>query len=110
MMASQGLIGLNIFDIIPAMKDKIKNFFIFLGRGWTGGLRGKVGIFFLIFAFIMFVRLFIGEVSVQKFVINIWKLRSEETRLGAEQAKLDLVNKHINLINERSPDYIQRCV
>ncbi len=89
------------------MKDKIKLFFGFLGRGWVGGIRGKIGVFALILALVMFIRMFFGEVSVQKFIINIWKLKDEEVRMVQEQAKLDLMNKHIKLIMEHSPDYVE---
>ncbi len=47
------------------MREKIKNLFGFIGRAWSGGIRGKVGILFAIFAGFMFIRIFWGEVNVQ---------------------------------------------
>lgn len=89
------------------MWDKIKNFFGFLGRAWTGGIRGKIGILAAIFAAFMFVRIFWGEVSAQKFVINIWRLDAEQQQLVREQEKLAAYEKHIKLIQSYSPDYVQ---
>ena len=42
------------------MREKIKNLFGFVGRAWSGGIRGKVGILFAIFAGFMFIRIFWG--------------------------------------------------
>ncbi|HOY47690.1 MAG TPA: hypothetical protein PLZ05_03790, partial [Alphaproteobacteria bacterium] len=89
------------------MWDKIKKLFEFMGRAWTGGIRGKLGIFTAFFALFMFVRIFFGEVSIQKFVINIWRLNDEQQQLAVEQKKLDTLKHHIELIQNYSPDYIQ---
>lgn len=89
------------------MLDKIKNLFGFLGRAWAGGIRGKIGVLAAIFAFFMFVRIFFGEVSAQKFVINIWRLNSEQQQLVSEQTKLQTLKHHIKLIQNYSPDYIE---
>lgn len=89
------------------MWDKIKNFFGFLGRAWTGGIRGKIGILAGIFAAFMFVRIFWGEVSAQKFVMNIWRLDAEQQQLAAEQEKLAAYEKHIKLIQSYSSDYVE---
>ena len=55
----------------------------------------------------MFVRIFWGEVNVQKFIINIWRLNTEQQQLDAEQQKMATLARHIELIQEYSPDYIQ---
>ena len=89
------------------MKEKIKNFFGFLGRGWSGGLRGKIGILSALFAAFMFFRIFFGEVSAQRFVINIWHLNAEQQQLATEQAKLETLQRHIKLIQSYSPDYVE---
>lgn len=89
------------------MWEKIKNLFGFLGRAWSGSIRGKVGIMFAIFAAFMFVRIFWGEVNVQKFIINIWRLNTEQRQLEMEQQKMATLSRHIELIQEYSPDYIQ---
>ena len=89
------------------MWKKIKNLFGFLGRAWTGSIRGKIGIMFAIFAAFMFVRIFWGEVNVQKFIINIWRLNTEQHQLSTEQEKMATLSRHIELIQEYSPDYIQ---
>ena len=75
------------------MREKIKNFFGFIGRAWTASWRGKVGILMLAFALFMFVRIFWGTVNVQKFIMNIWRLNTEETQLMAEQEKLSLARE-----------------
>lgn len=92
---------------MPPMKEKIKNFFGFLGRAWSCGIRGKIGILFSVFALFMFVRIFWGEVNVQRFVINIWRLNAEQQQLVAEQNKLNLLNRHIELLQGYSPDYVE---
>lgn len=89
------------------MWKKIKNLFGFLGRAWSGSIRGKIGILFAVFAAFMFVRIFWGEVNVQKFIINIWRLNTEQQQLDAEQQKMATLARHIELIQEYSPDYIQ---
>ncbi|MDE6481483.1 MAG: hypothetical protein K2L25_01525 [Alphaproteobacteria bacterium] len=89
------------------MWEKIKNLFGFLGRAWSGSIRGKIGILFAVFAAFMFVRIFWGEVNVQKFIINIWRLNTEQQQLDAEQQKMATLARHIELIQEYSPDYIQ---
>lgn len=89
------------------MKEKIKNFFGFIGRAWSCGIRGKVGILFACFALFMFVRIFWGEVNVQRFVINIWRLNAEQEQLATEQAKLSLLNRHIELLQGYSADYVE---
>ena len=89
------------------MSEKIKNFFGFIGQAWVGGIRGKAGLLFALFAAFMFVRIFWGEVNVQRFIINIWRLNSEQQQLSAEQAKLDALQRHINLLKNQSPDYVE---
>lgn len=92
---------------MPPMKGKIKNFFGFIGHAWSGGIHGKAGIIFTLFAAFMFVRIFWGEVNVQKFVINIWRLNGEQQQLATEREKLDTLNRHIELLQGYSPDYIE---
>lgn len=89
------------------MKDKIKNFFGFIGRAWRGGPRGKLGVFFALFAVFMFARIFWGDVNVGKFVTNIFELNSERTELAIQQQKLDKINLHIKLLRIPSPDYVE---
>lgn len=92
---------------MPPMKEKIKNFFGFIGAAWTGGIRGKIGILFAVFAAFMFVRIFWGEVNVQTFVINIWRLNTEQQQLAAEQEKLQSLQRHIELLQGYSADYVE---
>ena len=89
------------------MKDKIKNLFGFIGHAWAGGIHGKVGIFFALFALFMFVRIFWGDVNVASFVANIWHLNTERQELIAEQTKLEKIDRHIDLLENYSPDYVE---
>ncbi len=89
------------------MNTKIKNFFGFMGRAWSGGIRGKAGIIFTLFAAFMFVRIFWGEVNVQKFVINIWRLNDDRAELALQTAKRDSLRRHIELLQGYSPDYVE---
>ena len=92
---------------MPPMKEKIKNLFKFLGRAWSGGGRGKLGIIFALFAAFMFIGLFFGDVNVQKFTMNIWHLNTAQEQLNAEQATLDTIQHHIELLQSYSPDYVE---
>lgn len=89
------------------VKDKIKNLFGFIGRAWRGGIRGKAGVFFAIFACLMFFHIMFGEVNVARFVANIWHLSAEQSELEAEQSKLETMNRHIHLLQNYSPDYVE---
>ncbi len=92
---------------MPDMYEKIKNFFGFLGEAWMGGIRGKIGILITIFAAFMFIRIFWGEVNVQKFIINIWRQNAEQQQLDAELAKKSALQRHISLLQNYSPDYVE---
>ena len=89
------------------MKEKIKNLFGFLSRAWSTGIRGKLGILFALFAGFMFIRMFFGDVTIQKFAYNIWHLSQEQEQLITEQKTLDNLNRHIELIQNYSPDYVE---
>ncbi len=89
------------------MKEKIKNFFGFIGRAWSGGIYGKGGVILTLFALFCLIRMFCGTVSVQNFVINIWRLSQAEQQLAAEHEKLERLNHHIELLQNYSPDYVQ---
>ena len=89
------------------MKGKIKNLFTFLGSAWSGGARGKLGIILTLFAGFMFVGLFWGDVSIQRFGYNLWQLGNEREHLVAEQTTLKELQHHIELLQNYSPDYIE---
>lgn len=89
------------------MKDKIKNFFGFIGRAWRGGVHGKIGLFFAAFAVFAFVRIFWGDANVGKFVANIWHLNAERAELVRETKKLETITHHIHLLQNYSPDYVE---
>ena len=87
--------------------EKIKNFFGFLGRAWTGGPRGKLGIAFAVFALFMFIRMFLGDMNVQQFIINAWNLNHERAELAQQQHTRDTLEHHIELLRNGSPDYVE---
>lgn len=89
------------------MKEKIKNLFGFVGRAWSGGWRGKAGIGLVLFAGFVFIRIFWGEVNVQRFIVNIWRLNGEQELLATEAARLESLNRHIKLLQNYSPDYVE---
>ena len=89
------------------MKGKIKNLFSFIGHAWSGGIYGKFGIILAIFAFFMFIRIFWGDVNIQRFALNTWALRNAQEQLAAETATLNEINHHIKLLQNYSPDYIE---
>lgn len=92
---------------MPPMKEKIKNFFGFMGRAWSDGIYGKFGIMLLILAIYMFIRMFWGDVNVQQFIINIWRLDGEQEQLATEQAELRAIHRHIELLQGYSSDYVE---
>lgn len=89
------------------MKGKIKNLFTFLGSAWSGGARGKLGIILTLFAGFMFVGMFWGDVSIQRFGYNLWQLGNEREQLVAEQTTLKELQHHIALLQNYSPDYVE---
>lgn len=89
------------------MKDKIKNLFSFLGRAWQGGIRGKVGILFALFALLAFTRILFGQMNIVKFIRTSFQLNSERRELTAERKKLETINLHIQLLQNYSPDYVE---
>ena len=89
------------------MKEKIKNFFGFIGSAWTGGPRGKLGILFAVFALFMFIRMFLGDMNVQRFAINAWNLNRERTELANQKKICDTLEHHIELLKNGSPDYVE---
>ena len=89
------------------MWKKIKNLFGFIGRAWTGGPRGKLGIVFALFAVFIFIRMFIGYTNIQRFVMNIWYLNNERVELESQTAKQNELRLHLQLLRDYSPDYIE---
>lgn len=89
------------------MREKIKNFFTFIGRAWKAGFRGGIGIAMLIFALFLFFRIFSGETTIQSFVMNLWHINQEQTQLTQLQQELKELEHHNNLLQNYSPDYIQ---
>ena len=89
------------------MKEKIKNFFGFIGNAWTGGTRGKIGIACALFALLFFIRMFLGDMNVQRFVINAWNLNHERAELNQLQQTRDTLEHHIELLRNASPDYVE---
>lgn len=92
---------------MPPMKGKIKNLFNFIGRAWSGGIRGKFGIALTAFATFMFIGLFCGDVTVQRVGLNVWHLKQEQAQLTSEQTTLRNINTHIELLQGYSADYIE---
>lgn len=105
--AAKICIFVNIYDIMPLMKGKIKNLFSFLSRAWRGGARGKLGIILALFAGFMFIGLFWGDVNVQRFAMNTWHLNTATEQLDTEKHKLNQIEHHIELLQNYSPDYIE---
>ena len=92
---------------MPLMKGKIKNLFSFISRAWSGGARGKLGVVLSLFACFMFIGMFWGDVSIQRFGVNIWRLHNEQELLANEKQTLDDIRRHIQLLQNYSPDYVE---
>ena len=110
--AAKICIFVNIYDIMPLMKGKIKNLFSFLSRAWRGGARGKLGIILALFAGFMFIGLFWGDVNVQRFAMNTWHLKDISYRAVETLEKVDFIacenpNNSLKLLQNYSPDYIE---
>lgn len=89
------------------MKEKIKNFFGFIGRAWTGGTHGKLGIVFTVVATLMFIRMFMGNMNIQRFVMNAWNLNHERAELAERQVVREKLEHHLELLRNASPDYVE---
>lgn len=89
------------------MKEKIKNLFDFMKRAWADGIYGKFGILLTLFAIYMFIRMFWGEVNVQRLIINTWHLDEEQEQLVTEQNELKAIKRHIELLQGYSSDYVE---
>ena len=91
------------------MKEKIKNFFVFIGNAWSEGPRGKIGLALMILSLFFFVRLFYGEKNVQSFIINAWHLNQERHELAIAQNDLKQIQHHIYLLQHpnASSDYVE---
>jgi cell division protein FtsB len=87
--------------------EKIKNFFGFIGRAWTAGPRGKLGIAFAVFALFMFIRMFMGDMNIQRFVMNAWNLNRERAELAERTQVRNILQHHIDLLKNGSPDYVE---
>jgi Fe-S cluster assembly iron-binding protein IscA len=48
-----------------------------------------------------------GDISIQKIIGDKFKLQREEIQLTEEREKLRLMERHINLLQNRSPDYVE---
>ena len=55
----------------------------------------------------MFFHVLFGQVNVARFVANIWHLNAEQQELATEQSKLETMNRHIKLLENYSPDYVE---
>lgn len=91
---------------MPLMKGKIKKLFTFLKRAWCGGIYGKCGVILTLFSGFMFIGLFWGDVNIQRFGMNIWRIHNAQEQLSAERATLDTIQHHIELLQNYSPDYV----
>ncbi|MBE6457517.1 MAG: hypothetical protein E7011_01775 [Alphaproteobacteria bacterium] len=89
------------------MKTKIKKLFQFIGRAWSGGGYGKLGVILTLFACFTFTGLFWGDVSIQRFGMDILELHNVQSQLTTEQETLNELNRHIKLLQNGSPDYIE---
>ncbi len=88
------------------MKGKIKKLFTFIKRAWCGGIYGKCGLGLALFAGFMFIGLFWGDVNIQRFGMNIWRIHNAHVQLDTERSALDTLQHHIELLQNYSPDYV----
>ena len=92
---------------MPTMKNKIKvlfNYILSSCRDWYG----RFGLIFIIISIILLIRLlFFGNTNFIKYVSNIWKLKHLTNDLVLAEKNLEDISKHIELIEKRSPDYIE---
>ena len=89
------------------MWKKVKALMSFLWSAWRGSVRGKIGVALILFSVLILVRLFLGDVSIQKIIGDKFRLGREEIQLEQEKYKLHQMEKHISLLQNRSPDYVE---
>ena len=87
--------------------EKIKNFFGFIGRAWTAGPRGKWGLALVLIALFMFIRMFLGDMNIQRFIVNAWNLKHENAELADLKETRRVLDHHIELLRNGSPDYVE---
>lgn len=91
------------------MKEKIKNFFIFLKDAWVGGVGGKIGIALMIFSAFLFVRIFFGDTTPQSCIKTAIHLNRQEQELKIAKENLAKMKNHVYLLQHpnSSSDYIE---
>ncbi|MBQ0013399.1 MAG: hypothetical protein KBS86_02430 [Proteobacteria bacterium] len=89
------------------MKEKIKKFFTLVANAWSASFHGKLGVILLVFALFVFLRMFWGTVNIQSFFINMWHLNNEQHDLELQRANLSQLERHNQLLQANSPDYIE---
>ena len=89
------------------MIGKVKDLLSFLWNSWRDGTNGKIGVLCILFSILIFGRLLFGEVSLHRLIGNRWHLQDEIVQMNTEREKLEALEKHIQLIQTRSPDYVE---
>lgn len=91
------------------MKEKIKELLSFIKKSLSMSLQGKLGFLCLLLSIFFFVRLFCGEASIQRFLVNIWDLKNKQTELISAQADLQQLQHHVYMLQHpnSSSDYIE---
>ncbi|MCL2369481.1 MAG: hypothetical protein FWC83_02285 [Alphaproteobacteria bacterium] len=89
------------------MIQKVKELFAFIGRAWTGGVRGKIGIIAFLFAVLFIARMFIGHATIPGLITGEFHLARERAQLQTERERLTAVETHIQLVQSHSHDFIE---
>lgn len=90
------------------MREKIKKIVNFIKNAWSGSRAGKFGIFLFILSVFLFTRLFCGGHNIQGFIINSWKVHSEQKELIQAKQQLETRRNQIKLLRQNNTsDYIE---
>ena len=92
---------------MPSMLNKIKELFRYLFivcKDWYG----RFGLILIFISVVLFVRLlFLGNTNLVNYIGNIWKVKNLVSELSIAEENLNDLSKHIELIEKKSPDYIE---
>ena len=88
------------------MLEKIKSAFAILFDGTFKSWRGFLGMAMILFSLYFLIGLFTGVASIQHYIRNLRNTKTSDTRISAKQKELSMINLHIKLIQEHSPDFV----
>lgn len=88
------------------MWEKIKSAFMVLLRGMFMSKQGFAGAVMVFISMYFLVEMFTGVASVQNYVKNRRSLNAADSKIEGKTDDLALLNLHIKLLQDVSPDFV----